>query len=130
MLSNLPDASRHDHVLASAYNTVMVRHSSSPHFHVRKLAILNFWCRRGLCMLSKFLSFQNAEPAITSSADDEEFEGIGEFCLDYVWYDTHSLGALGALETPTREDILKHTSLPSPLFPSDHLPLKFKLYFL
>lgn len=55
--------------------------------------------------------------------------GLTEGCLDYVWFDTQGLDALGALETSSPEEIAKHTALPSPLFPSDHLPLKFELHF-
>lgn len=43
--------------------------------------------------------------------------------LDYVWYTSDLLEVAAILEAPDEADITRGTALPSPQFPSDHIPL-------
>ena len=82
-------------------------------------------------LIVAFIIFQNEEPLMTNSDDSDFAEmGIVGACLDYVWFTSDKIGALAALETPPRDVVMKYTSLPSQLFPSDHLPLAFKFYLM
>ena len=70
---------------------------------------------------------QGAEPEMTCVGDFGNVigrPGIHTDTLDYVWFSHGSLEPTGTLGTPQRSVLLSHTGLPSPLFPSDHLPLK------
>ena len=70
---------------------------------------------------------QGKEPEMTCVGDFGNLigrPGIHTDTLDYVWFTQGSLKATGALRTPERSVLLKYTGLPSPLFPSDHLPVK------
>ena len=76
---------------------------------------------------------QGAEPEMTCVGDFGNLigrSGIHTDTLDYVWFSHGTLQATGAMGTPERSVLLSLTGLPSPMFPSDHLPLKARFKVL
>lgn len=69
--------------------------------------------------VSSYKSVMGHEPNYTNYT--AHFKG----CLDYVF--TDNLDVIGALEMPEESLLSSHTALPSPNFPSDHLPLMVHL---
>jgi len=71
---------------------------------------------------------QGHEPDITNS----DVVGLTEpcqLCLDYIWFAPQSLDVVATLATPPSDFIMKHYSLPSVDFPSDHLPIVAEFAF-
>ncbi|XP_013406255.1 glucose-repressible alcohol dehydrogenase transcriptional effector [Lingula anatina] len=77
---------------------------------------------------SAYLEIMGKEPSITN-CDDACQDGRFDGCLDYIWYSHESISALGVLETPSSEPIMRFHALPSDLFPSDHIPIKAQFRF-
>jgi mRNA deadenylase 3'-5' endonuclease subunit Ccr4 len=51
------------------------------------------------------------------------FTGSFVGVLDYIFFTKNHLRVLGSLDMPSDEVVSEFTALPSPRFPSDHLPL-------
>jgi len=75
-----------------------------------------------------FVCEQDQEPDITNS-DEAGMTSPCQLCLDYIWFQPQSLEVVAALATPPSDFIMKHYSLPSVDFPSDHLPLLAEFAF-
>ncbi|XP_064627850.1 uncharacterized protein LOC135487716 [Lineus longissimus] len=66
----------------------------------------------------------NCDPL--SLTDDPVFIG----CLDYIWYNSKTIGCSGVVDTPPQRLLKEEVGLPSTNFPSDHIYLMAKLHFL
>ncbi|XP_014681232.1 PREDICTED: glucose-repressible alcohol dehydrogenase transcriptional effector-like [Priapulus caudatus] len=56
--------------------------------------------------------------------------GIFEECLDYIWYSHGNLRSCAVLQMPEREDIARHSCIPSVIFPSDHISIQAVMQFV
>lgn len=76
-----------------------------------------------LNIVNLFIFVQGREPDLTTmTAHTRE-------CLDYVFYSSSSLEAVGVLQVPDKQSVLDCKFIPNRIFPSDHLSLKAVLAF-
>lgn len=68
-------------------------------------------------------SLKGNEPALTTLTKNTRE------CLDYVFYSSTSLEAVGVLQVPGKQSVLDCKFIPNRIFPSDHLSLKAVLAF-
>lgn len=73
--------------------------------------------RQPLRLRSAYERVLGVEPDFTNFTAD--FVGT----IDYIWYETSGLQPLQVLRLPERQTVSSCQALPSPVFPSDHLPL-------
>ncbi|XP_013406259.1 2',5'-phosphodiesterase 12 [Lingula anatina] len=66
------------------------------------------------------------EPPITNH-DGAYFDEVLKVCFDYIWFHSDRIDVTAVLDMPPEDALSRHYSLPSPLFPSDHLPVKAEL---
>ncbi|XP_029649667.1 mucin-17 [Octopus sinensis] len=72
---------------------------------------------------SAYAVVQGNEPALTTMTLHTRE------CLDYVFYSSTSLEAVGVLQVPGKQSVLDCKFIPNRIFPSDHLSLKAVLAF-
>lgn len=72
---------------------------------------------------SAYAVVQGTEPALTTMTKNTHE------CLDYVFYSSTSLEAVGVLQVPGKQNVLDCKFIPNRIFPSDHLSLKAVLAF-
>ncbi|XP_014781402.1 mucin-17 [Octopus bimaculoides] len=72
---------------------------------------------------SAYAVVQSNEPALTTMTLHTRE------CLDYVFYSSTSLEAVGVLQVPSKQNVLDCKFIPNRIFPSDHLSLKAVLAF-
>ena len=80
------------------------------------------------CLLYYLMFCYRGRPAVTN-CDATWNNTRCQLCLDYLWFNPHSLDVSSALRTPSTESICRHYAIPNALFPSDHIPLKARFTF-
>lgn len=67
---------------------------------------------------SVYFETQGADPVITS------YNRVMCACVDYIFYSSSSLDAVGVLETASKDKIMETGGTPNCYFPSDHVSIK------